>query len=37
MMLALHKLKLVCAIGPASDSPEIILPMLHAGMKGDEK
>ncbi len=32
MALATHKTKLVCTIGPASDSPEILLQMLHAGM-----
>jgi pyruvate kinase len=31
-MLAPNKTKLVCTIGPASDSPEIMLQMLHAGM-----
>ena len=30
--LAPNKTKLVCTIGPASDSPEIMLQMLHAGM-----
>jgi len=32
MTLAPNKTKLVCTIGPASDSPEIMLQMLHAGM-----
>jgi pyruvate kinase len=32
MTLASSKTKLVCTIGPASDSPEIMLQMLHAGM-----
>lgn len=32
MALAAHKTKLVCTIGPASDSPSILLQMLHAGM-----
>ena len=32
MTLAPSKTKLVCTIGPASDSPEIMLQMLHAGM-----
>jgi len=32
MMLAPNKTKLVCTIGPTSDSPEIMLQMLHAGM-----
>jgi pyruvate kinase len=32
MALAPSKTKLVCTIGPASDSPEIMLQMLHAGM-----
>ena len=36
MMLAPHKIKLVCTIGPASDSPEILLPMLSE-RKGDGK
>jgi pyruvate kinase len=31
-MLAPSKTKLVCTIGPASESPEIMLQMLHAGM-----
>jgi pyruvate kinase len=31
-MLAPNKTKLVCTIGPASDSPEIMLQMLRAGM-----
>jgi pyruvate kinase len=31
-MLAPNKTKLVCTIGPASDSPEIMQQMLHAGM-----
>ena len=31
-MLAPNKTKLVCTIGPASESPEIMLQMLHAGM-----
>jgi pyruvate kinase len=31
-MLALNKTKLVCTIGPACDSPEIMLQMLDAGM-----
>ena len=31
-MFAANKTKLVCTIGPASDSPEIMLQMLHAGM-----
>jgi pyruvate kinase len=30
--LAPNKTKLVCTIGPASESPEILLQMLHAGM-----
>ena len=32
MMLAPNETKLVCTIGPASDSPEIMLQMLHGGM-----
>ncbi|MEO8049169.1 MAG: pyruvate kinase [Acidobacteriota bacterium] len=32
MSLALNKTKIVCTIGPASESPEIIAQMLHAGM-----
>jgi pyruvate kinase len=32
MMLAPNKTKLVCTIGPISDSPEIMLQLLHAGM-----
>jgi len=32
MALALNKTKLVCTIGPASESPEILRKMLHAGM-----
>ena len=32
LMLVPNKTKLVCTIGPASDSPEIMLQMLHAGM-----
>ena len=32
MMLAPNKTKLVCTIGPASDSPEIMQQLLHAGM-----
>jgi pyruvate kinase len=32
MALAPHKTKLVCTIGPASESPEILRPMLQAGM-----
>ena len=32
MALALHKTKLVCTIGPASESPEILRSMLRAGM-----
>lgn len=32
MMLAPNKTKLVCTIGPASDSPETMLQMLLAGM-----
>ncbi|MDA3878585.1 MAG: pyruvate kinase [Halothiobacillus sp.] len=32
MALAAHKTKLVCTIGPASDSPEILLQMMYAGM-----
>jgi len=31
-MLAPNKTKIVCTIGPTSDSPEIMLQMLHAGM-----
>ncbi len=31
-MLAANKTKLVCTIGPTSESPEIMLQMLHAGM-----
>jgi pyruvate kinase len=31
-MLAPNKTKIVCTIGPSSDSPEIMLQMLHAGM-----
>ena len=31
-MLATSKTKLVCTIGPASDSPEIMRQMLDAGM-----
>ncbi|MFH2011326.1 MAG: pyruvate kinase [Pseudomonadota bacterium] len=31
-MLASNKTKIVCTIGPASDSTEIMLQMLHAGM-----
>lgn len=30
--LSPNKTKLVCTIGPASESPEILLQMLHAGM-----
>ena len=32
MALAPNKTKLVCTIGPASESPEILRQMLHAGM-----
>ena len=32
MALTAHKTKLVCTIGPASDSPEVLLRMLQAGM-----
>jgi len=32
MALALNKTKLVCTIGPASESPDILRKMLHAGM-----
>ena len=32
MMLAHNKTKLVCTIGPSSESPYIILQMLYAGM-----
>jgi pyruvate kinase len=32
MALAPNKTKIVCTIGPKSDSPEILLKMLHAGM-----
>lgn len=32
MALAPHKTKIVCTIGPASESPEILGRMLHAGM-----
>ena len=32
MMLALNKTKIVCTIGPASESPEILKDMLLAGM-----
>ena len=32
MALAPNKTKLVCTIGPASGSPEILRQMLHAGM-----
>ena len=32
MALAPNKTKLVCTIGPASESPEILRNMLHAGM-----
>ncbi len=32
MTLAPNKTKLVCTIGPASESPEILRHMLHAGM-----
>ena len=32
MLLAASKTKLVCTIGPASDSPEIMLQLLQAGM-----
>src|SRR4030042_4005818 len=32
MMLAPNKTKLVCTIGPTSDSPVIMLQMLRAGM-----
>ena len=32
MALAPHKTKLVCTIGPASESPEILRQMLRAGM-----
>lgn len=32
MALPLHKTKIVCTIGPASDSPEIMLQLLRAGM-----
>ena len=31
-MLAPNKTKLVCTIGPASDSPELMVRMLRAGM-----
>ena len=32
MKLPPNKTKIVCTIGPASESPEILLQMLHAGM-----
>ena len=32
MALAPNKTKLVCTIGPASESPDVLLQMLHAGM-----
>jgi len=32
MTLPAHKTKIVCTIGPASDSPEVIEPMISAGM-----
>lgn len=32
MTLPAHKTKIVCTIGPASDSPEVMEQMLHAGM-----
>ena len=32
MALAPNKTKLVCTIGPACESPEILRQMLHAGM-----
>ena len=32
MELAPNRTKLVCTIGPASESPEILRQMLHAGM-----
>ena len=32
MALPTHKTKLVCTIGPASDSPDILMRMLQAGM-----
>jgi pyruvate kinase len=32
MKLPLHKTKIVCTIGPASESPEIMEKMMHAGM-----
>lgn len=31
-MLAINKTKLVCTIGPASDSPDVMRRLLHAGM-----
>ena len=32
MTLASHKTKIVCTIGPASDTPDIIEKMIRAGM-----
>ena len=32
MKLPLHKTKIVCTIGPASDSPEVMEKMIRAGM-----
>jgi pyruvate kinase len=32
MKLPLHKTKIVCTIGPASESPEVMEKMMHAGM-----
>ncbi len=32
MALSLNKTKIICTIGPASESPDILLQMLHAGM-----
>jgi len=32
MILPLHKTKIVCTIGPASESPEVMEKMIRAGM-----
>ena len=32
MTLASHKTKIVCTIGPASDTPDMIEKMIRAGM-----